>query len=349
MIEADRRRGASDPDNRPVQPPPDLEPMLARDAPRPPAGEGWAFELKWDGVRALAYLDHGETRLVSRTGEELGPRYPELEGMAAALGVERRAVLDGEVVALDAEGRPSFQLLQRRMGLDSPLMIRRRVTEVPVTYVVFDLLYLDGRPTTDLPYSERRELLTGLGLDATSWRVPQHHVGTGESFLAAVRERDLEGIVAKRLDSPYRPGRRSADWIKVRNRRRQDLVVGGWMPGEGGRAGSVGSLLLGYWDATPAEAERLQRPQRLVFAGGVGSGFTERTLADLDQRLEPLRREASPFELGTRPKRPNPVYCEPRLVCAVEFTEWTHEGTLRQPVFKGLRDDVEVREVVREP
>ena len=155
-------------------------------------------------------------------------------------------------------------------------------------------------------------------------------------------------MVSKRLGSPYRPGRRSGEWIKVRNRRGQELLIGGWMPGEGGRTGRIGSLLVGYWDATPEEAERLRRPQRLVYAGGVGTGFTDRMLEDLTAMLAPLERDESPFELGIGPKRPNPRWCEPELVCEVEFTEWTREETLRQPSFKGLRDDVDPRRVVRE-
>jgi bifunctional non-homologous end joining protein LigD len=167
----------------------------------------------------------------------------------------------------------------------------------------------------------------------------------------------LEGIVAKRLASGYRPGRRSADWIKVQNRRRQELVIGGWMPGEGARRRRVGSLLVGYWDATPEEAERLGRPQRLVYAGGVGSGFTDPALEELSARLEPLRIEASPFEAGWDPQvkyaarareRGGLQWCRPELVCEVEFTQWTHEDTLRAASFKGLRDDKDAREVVRE-
>jgi bifunctional non-homologous end joining protein LigD len=324
-----------------------LRPMLARDAKRPPEGPEWAFEVKWDGVRALAIVESGELRIVSRSGEDVTARYPELAGIGAALG-GRDAVLDGEIVALDERDRPSFQLLQRRMGLTSPQRIRARVAEAPVTYMAFDLLHLDGRSTLALPYLERRELLEGLELAGPHWQAPRHHLGDGAALLEAARRQGLEGVVAKRRDSPYRPGRRSSEWVKTRIRRRQDFLIGGWMPGAGGRSGRIGSLLVGFWDATPAEAERLGRPQRLVYAGGVGSGFTERTRDDLMARLEPLRREASPFELGIGPKRPGPRFCEPRLVCAVEFTEWTREGTLRQPAYKGLRDDVDPREIVRE-
>ncbi len=277
--------------------------------------------------------------------------------MAAALG-GRDVVLDGEVVALDEQGRPSFQTLQRRMGLSRPETIRLRATEFPVTYVAFDLLALDGEPLLAEPYERRRELLDGLDLDAESWRAPAHHIGGGAGFLAAAREQGLEGIVCKRLGSAYRPGARSRDWLKIRARLGQELVIGGYMPGEGGRRGRVGSLLVAYWDSTPEEATSLGRPQRLVYAGGVGTGFTDAMLERLIGLLEPLRIAESPFELGEDPREKyrararergaGPVWVEPRLVGEFEFTEWTREGTLRQPSFKGLRDDKDPREVVRE-
>ena len=336
---------------------PALEPMLATPATAPPEDDGWAFEVKWDGVRALAYLGAGSVKVCSRRGEDTTPRYPELAAMADAIG-GRDAVLDGEVVAFDARGRPSFQTLQRRMGLSRPETIRRRAAELPVSYVAFDLLELDGEPLLSEPYERRRELLAGLGLDGDNWRAPAHRVGDGPAFLAAARAQGLEGIVCKRLGSPYRPGKRSADWLKIRARLRQELVVGGYMPGEGGRSGYPGSLLLGYWDRTPDEASSTQGPARFVYAGGVGTGFTDEMLKRLRGLLEPLRTPDMPFELGEDPRLKyrgrarsrgaGPVWVEPLLVCEVEFTEWTNEGTLRQPSFKGLRDDKPPAEVVRE-
>jgi bifunctional non-homologous end joining protein LigD len=333
-----------------------FEPMLARAVERLPQGGEWAFELKWDGVRAFAHLEGDTTRVVSRRGEELTVRYPELAAMAAGTTVSD-AVLDGEIVAFDDQGRPSFSRLQLRMGLTKEGVIRRRVGEAPVTFVAFDLLWLDGRSLLDAPYEERRRLLDELGFDGPSWQAPRNHLGDGEALLDLVRQRRLEGVVAKRLGSPYRPGRRSTEWLKVKVRRRQEVVIGGYMPGEGGRTGSIGSLLVGYWDATPQEAESLGRPQHLVYGGGVGTGFTQDTLSDLSAALLPLRRETSPFELGWDPavkyaarvrERGPLVWVEPQLVCEVEFTEWTHEDTLRAASFKGLRDDKDPREVVRE-
>ena len=322
-------------------------PMLAIEAPQPPDGGGWAFEIKWDGVRALAHADGaGGLRIESRRGEDITARYPELAGLAEALA-GHQAILDGEIVAFDENGRPSFQRLQLRMGLTSPMSIQRRSRACPVTYEVFDLLELDGELTLDLPYEERRRLLQGLALDGPSWQTPRHRVGDGEALLAAARERGLEGVVAKRLDSPYRPGRRSGEWVKVRNWRRQEFVIGGWMPGEGGRSGRMGSLLVGYWDSTPAEARELERPPLLVYAGGVGSGFTDDEIERLTRMLTARTRDETPFDVG-KPKRAGPRFCDPDLVCEVQFSEWTHEGTLRQPSYKGLREDKDAREVVRE-
>ncbi|MDQ3759721.1 MAG: non-homologous end-joining DNA ligase [Actinomycetota bacterium] len=337
--------------------PRNLQPMLATPAAAPPEGAEWAFEIKWDGVRALAYVEGGALRVSSRRGEDTSARYPELTGLADALG-GRSAILDGEIVAFDAGGRPSFQTLQLRMGLTRPETIRRRAQEVPVSYVAFDLVNLDGESLMSEPYERRRELLAVLGLDSDYWRAPAHRIGEGGAFLAAARAQGLEGIVCKRLGSPYRPGRRSADWQKIRARLRQELVVGAYMPGEGGRSGSVGSLLVGFWDRTPAEAASTGSSQRLVYAGGVGTGFTDEMLKRLRALLEPLRLEEMPFELGEDPRLKyrgrarargaGPVWVEPLIVCEVEFTEWTHEGTLRQPSFKALRDDKVPLDVVRE-
>lgn len=333
-----------------------VEPMLATPATELPIGDGWSFELKWDGVRALAFVDAGELRLCARKGTDVTARYPELGEIGAALD-GHGAILDGEIVAFDADGKPSFGLLQRRMGLTDPGRIRHRSAETPVTYVAFDLLWLDGRSLCEQPYERRRELLAELEFDGPCWQTPRNHLGDGRALLGAVRDQGLEGVVAKRLSGTYRPGRRSPDWVKVQNRRRQELVIGGWMPGEGIRARTVGSLLVGYWDATPEEAASLGRPQRLVYAGGVGTGFTEAALADLAERLEPLRRETSRFEAGWDPEvkyagrareRGGLVWVEPALVAEVEFLRWTHEDTVRAASFKGLRDDKDAREVVRE-
>jgi bifunctional non-homologous end joining protein LigD len=311
-----------------------LAPMLARTGPLPADDEAYGYEVKWDGIRALLFSDAGHPRLQGRNYTDFTPRYPEVRELGRVLGA-RRVILDGEVVAFDPDGRPSFERLQGRMHLASDSAVRRRMRDVPVTYVIFDLLYLDGRSTLDLSYSERRELLHRLALDGPSWRTPAHHVGEGEALLEASRQQGLEGIVAKRLDCPYEIGRRSGAWIKVRNVCRQDVVIGGYAPGEGGRSGYLGALAVGYYE-----------DGALRYAGKVGTGFTERMLVTLARELEPLRRDQSPFA-GRQPPK-GTVFVEPRLVADVEFREWTTSATMRAPSFKGLRPDVEPREVVKE-
>jgi bifunctional non-homologous end joining protein LigD len=315
--------------------PAEVAPMLARLGTLPRDEEGWAFEVKWDGVRAAAFCDAGHLQLTGRRGSDFTPRYPELRDMAIALGA-RRAVLDGEVVAFDGEGRPSFERLQSRMHLASESQVRRRVRDLPVTYVAFDVLWLEGRSTLGLPYRDRRRLLDGLELQGPRWRTPAYREeGDGAALLAASAEQKLEGIVAKRLDSQYEPGRRSGAWLKIKNRPAQDVVVGGWLPGEGGRSTTLGALAVGVYD-----------DGELRYAGRVGSGFTQSTLASTMKALEPIRADRSPFS-GRQPPK-GTVFVEPALVAHVELAEWTRAGTLRAPVFRGLRDDVDPQDVVRE-
>jgi bifunctional non-homologous end joining protein LigD len=318
-----------DPDREPL--PEKVEPMLARSGPLPDGDEAWGFEVKWDGVRAIAFVQGGRIRLASRNGRDITPRYPELRELGRALGA-RDAVLDGEVVAFDEAGRPSFQRLQGRMHLTSEAQVRRLSQTDPVVYVIFDLLFLDGHSLMALPYAERRARLLELGLHGRTWQTPAHHVGDGEALLAASRAQGLEGIVAKRLDCPYTPGRRSPGWVKVKNFRRVDAVIGGWLPGEGARGGRIGALLVG-----------LYAEDGLVYAGRVGTGFTEAELTRLGQRLEPLARETSPFSGRQPPKGSR--FVEPELVCAVDYGEWTQARTLRHPSYKGLRDDVDPADV----
>ena len=315
-----------------------IEPMKATLARLPADERAWAFEIKWDGVRAIAYCEPGRVRLESRNLRDVTTQYPEVAGIARELG-GRSAVLDGELVAFDEEGRPSFQRLQRRMHVGSEAEVRRRRKEVEVTYVVFDLLYLDGRTLFELPYEERRAELEALGLDGESWQTPAYHRGDGSALLAASRERGLEGIIAKRLGSRYVPGRRSRDWLKVKNVRSQEVLIGGWLPGKRRREGELGALLVGYY-------ERDGKERRLRYAGKVGTGFDAADLRLLRERLEPLARAESPFE-GRQPQRDS-RFVEPELVCEVEFSEWTSAGTLRHPSYKGLRDDKPALDVVRE-
>ncbi|HWY90965.1 MAG TPA: DNA ligase D [Solirubrobacteraceae bacterium] len=314
-----------------------LAPMLASAGELPRARDGWAFEIKWDGVRAIAYWRPGRLRLESRNRKDITVRYPELRALGRQLGA-REAVLDGEVVALDAQGRPSFERLQRRMHVSSESVIRRLADETPVTYAIFDLLYLDGRQTLRLPYRERRELLEGLKLDGPAWRTPACHAGDGRDLLNVSAEHGLEGVLAKRLDAPYRPGERSGDWLKVKNVNRQEFVIGGWLDGKGRRAGSLGALLVGYH-----EGERDGRALR--YAGRVGTGFDERELERLAGELARRGRHSSPFApRGTQPPR-GAHFVEPELVAEIEFSHLTRDRILRHSSYKGLRPDKPAAEV----
>jgi len=207
--------------------------------------------------------------------------------------------------------------------------------DTPVTYVAFDILYLDGRSTLGLGYEQRRRVLDALELEGPAWRAPAYHRGEGSALLDATRELGIEGVVAKRLDSPYEPGRRSSGWVKVKNVCEQDVVIGGWTPGEGRRGDHIGALVAG-----------LMENGKLVYVGKVGTGFTDRTLAILKRELQPLERPDSPFEGRQPPKGTR--FVEPRLVARVELREWTKSGTMRAPSFKGLRDDVDPQDCVRE-
>jgi bifunctional non-homologous end joining protein LigD len=317
--------------------PDSLKPMLATLGKRLPRNEDdYAYELKWDGVRALAYCEPGRVRLESRNLRDVSSQYPEVtRALREALG-STQALVDGEVVAFDEDGRPDFQRLQRRMHLASESAVRRRMAETAATYIAFDVLHLEGHSLLQLPYTERRELLERLELDGPSLQSPSHHLGDANALLELTRERGLEGLVAKRLDSTYQPGRRSRDWIKIKNVRTTELVVGGWIEGQGGRAGRIGALLVGYHDDEGG----------LHYAGRVGTGFTDRTLEDLGRLLTPIERPTSPFT-GRQPPR-EARFVEPKLVAEVEFNEWTRAGTLRAPSFKGLRDDVDAAGVRRE-
>ncbi|HTW11240.1 MAG TPA: DNA ligase D [Solirubrobacteraceae bacterium] len=311
-----------------------VPPMLAKLSTLPADDSDWAFEVKWDGVRAITRSQPGRLHLMSRNGNDITGAYPELRGLNAALG-SHEAVLDGEIVAFDRNGRPSFQALQSRMHLRGEAKVKRLAESAPVTYMLFDLIWLDGHSLCELPYSQRRAQLEALGINGDHWHVPEFHRGDGEALLAATREQGLEGVVAKRLDARYLPGKR-AGWIKIKHSRRQELVIGGWTSGKGARASSLGALHLGVHDGEGV----------LRYAGRVGTGFDERELKRLLELLEPLRRGDSPFT-GRQPPR-GAHFVEPELVCEVEFSEWTHAGTLRQPSYKGLREDKPAAEVVRE-
>src|SRR3954447_7273215 len=310
-------------------------PMNAKLSKLPPDDERWAFEVKWDGVRAVAYMRPGRIELESRNLLEITPQYPELSRLTRDVGAHE-AVLDGEIVAFDPEGRPSFERLQQRMHQTSDSVIRRRMKSHPVTYMVFDLLHLDGRSLMDEPYTERRRLLEALELHGDHWQTPTYSAGNGQALLDATKNQGLEGLMAKRLDSRYEPGKRGGAWLKVKNTSRQELVIGGWVPGEGRRRDRIGALLVGFHEDGD-----------LRYAGKVGTGFTDKTLRELSEELAPLERKTSPF--GPLPKPPKgSIFVEPELVAEIEFTEWTPERMLRHPSYKGLREDKAAEQVVAE-
>jgi bifunctional non-homologous end joining protein LigD len=303
-------------------------PMLATLAEEVPRGAGWEFEVKWDGYRAIATVSGGETVLTSRKGNDLTARFDHVAKEIAKAVKTPDCVLDGEVCALDEEGRSSFSAMQQgKPG-------------TPLVYYAFDVLEVDGEPLVDLPLVERHKRLAAL-LDKRNRTVRlSESFDDGNALYQAATEQHLEGIMAKRLDSKYAIGRRTRDWIKVKTHGEQEFVIAGYTKGTGRRASSFGSLVLGVYQG-----------DELVYVGNVGTGFDSREIDKLLDKLRPLRRETSPFrEVPKMPKvrRTDVIWVEPELVCEVEFAEWTHDGRLRAPAYLGLREDKSAREVRRE-
>jgi bifunctional non-homologous end joining protein LigD len=304
-----------------------------------PTGPGWIYEVKWDGMRVITDVTPSTVRGWSANGRECTAAFPELAPLADALAPVE-ATLDGEMVALDDEGRPSFERLQHRMHVTSAADARRRAEQVRVAYVVFDLLRLGGHDLTDRPWSDRRHLLDQLADDLPLGTDVAQVYDDGPALLAVCEERGLEGVVAKRLDSRYTPGGRTRSWIKVKVRRHDEMVVGGWAPGEGNRAGRLGSLLVGYYDQVGDETLR--------YAGRVGSGFTSPELDRMGRLLAPLAGDECPFD----PRPPATQarlahWVRPEVVVEVAYGDWTSDGRLRHPVYMGQRTDVYAGAVVR--
>jgi len=317
--------------------PASLAPMLALPG-SPPTGRlaEWAVEMKWDGVRALAFIEDGSIRLMSRTGKDISRTYPEVSGPPSS---PAQLLLDGEIVAF-TDGRPDFEALQPRMHVSSADAALRLSSTIPVTYLAFDVLQLDGVRLTARPYFERRETLKTIMANGPGFLIPPDFPGPD---LDAVREASvangLEGVVVKRLDSVYEPGARPGSWLKVKNLLQQEVVVAGWKPGQGNRAGLIGSLLVGVYSESSA----------LLYAGHVGTGFSDSVLRMLTRRLDALRRPDSPFDGPVPAEYAGPaVWVEPRLVIEVTFNRWTRAGRMRAPAYRGLRDDKDPAQVVRE-
>jgi bifunctional non-homologous end joining protein LigD len=321
-----------------------IHPMLAAIGDLPANEDGWGFEFKWDGIRGIFYCGEGGFRILSRNDRDVTVTYPELEGLAEAVGAATAgtsgAVLDGEIVALGPHGRPSFGALQHRMGVMQASRAAALASEQPVVAMLFDVLYVEGASTVKEPYTERRRLLESLGLSGSHWQTPPSFEGRGETLLEAAKEQHLEGVMAKRLKSPYIPGRRSEYWRKVKVERTQSVVVGGFTPGQGRRGGGIGALLLGVYDPDGG----------LVYIGKVGTGFSDAVLSNLESRIIRIRRSTSPFS-GQVPARESAgaTWCRPSLVGEVRYGEWTTDRRLRHPVWLGLRPDLDPESVVAEP
>ena len=307
-----------------------------------PVGDGWTYEVKWDGMRALSFVHDGRIRVQSANERDVTVSWPELAGLPEALPIGS-VLLDGELVAADAEGRPSFGLLQQRMHISNAAEAARRANEVPVSYVVFDVLHLDGHDLMGMPLSDRRRLLAQVLEPAPRWRTSPVH-DDGALLLEAADAQGLEGVVAKLADSTYVPGSRTRSWRKVKVRRHQEVVIGGWLPGEGNRSGRLGALLVGVHDA-PGDGGPLR------FAGRVGTGFTESELGRLAQQLGSLATDECPFD--PRPPRTDLVrgatWVRPELVAEIAYGEWTHDHRLRHPSYLGLRFDKDADQVTRDP
>ncbi|MDH6291715.1 ATP-dependent DNA ligase [Rhodococcus sp. NM-2] len=325
-------------DEKPM--PRDLKPMLAtlgsdQDLPDMPA-DLWSFEGKWDGIRAIAEISDGKVHLHSRSGRDLTATYPELASIGDTLA-DHDVVLDGEIVTLDSAGVTSFAALQNRSGLQKPAAITAAAQKYPAEFYVFDVLYLDGASLLRHGYADRRRVLEELA-SSTGLTVPARLRGDAAEALAESRRRGWEGIVGKKNDSTYLTGRRGKAWIKVKNQRTQEVIVGGWRRGKGSRSDTLGSLLLGIPDT-----------DGLRYVGRVGTGFTEPMLESLTRKLERLSRKTSPFtDTLTTAQRKDANWVTPRLVGEVGFTEWTTANLLRHPTWRGLRTDKNPEDVRRE-
>jgi len=328
----------SGPVKRPM--PTAIHPMLAESIEKPFDDPDWLFEIKWDGYRAIAFVENGKVRLVSRNQNELTARYPELKDMPEFIKA-KTAILDGEVVALDADGRASFSLMQQRTGFRPGGHRAAAKADVPVLYYAFDLLYLDGYDWRRVALVERKRKLESLLTTGDSLRYSDHYEAQGKALFEIARDKKLEGILAKKGNSCYEE-RRTREWLKIKIRHRMECVIGGFTEPEGTRA-HFGSLVLGLYD----------KQGRLIHVGQVGSGFDQKLLTDISRLLKKIETKKNPFYGEVEALR-KVSWVKPELVAEIEYAEWTEGANtgsgpkLRAPVFLGLRDDKDPKECVLE-
>jgi len=319
-----------------------VAPMLATpgDKASLDTGDDWAFEMKWDGIRAIIHVNGSDVRLISRNGNDLTSAYPELVAELTDVVGAESAILDGEIVALDKRSRPDFGLLQQRMGLTRKHEVEQAMKDVPVHLMLFDVLDLDGKSLLKESYENRREALLSIIADRDKGRVqvPPAFDGGFDAALKSSKDLGLEGLVAKRRESTYSAGRRSRAWIKIKHSRMQEVVIGGWRSGKGWRSATIGSLLMGIPDDDGT----------LHYVGRVGTGFGDKELATLKSRLEKMSRKTSPFDDVPGPDSADANWVSPKLVGEVEFAEWTSTSRLRHPSWRGWREDKSAKDVRRE-
>ena len=320
--------------------PSEIHPMLATSVDEPFDGPDWLFEIKWDGYRAVAFIENGKVRLVSRNQNDLTARYPELKDLAGSVKA-KNAILDGEVVALDEQGRASFSLMQQRTGFRPGGRRAPTNADVPVLYYAFDLLYLDGYDWRRVPLEDRKKKLASILITGDSLRYSDHYEQQGKALFEIARQKALEGVLAKKRDSAYQE-RRSSEWLKIKIRHRLEAVIGGYTEPEGSRA-HFGSIVLGLYDNNG----------RLIHVGQAGSGFNQKSLDEISQILKKRATKQKPFYGEVEALR-KVYWVKPELVAEIEYAEWTEGATggsgpkLRAPVFLGLRDDKDPKACVLE-
>jgi bifunctional non-homologous end joining protein LigD len=313
-----------------------FRPMLATPG-ELPKGKGWANEFKWDGIRAGVEVEGGRIQVRSRNDADLTAAFPELRGLGESLGMTM-ALFDGEIVVLDPDGVPKFGLIQQRLHVTSPRVAARLAKETPASLMIFDLLQLNGLSLLNLPYQDRREVLESMDIGGDHWAVTPSFNGRGSEVMRTAKKNGLEGVVSKKVSSLYRPGHRSDEWVKTKLVRTQEVVVGGYTPGNGARRDTFGALLLG-----------IPGPEGLAYVGKVGTGFSGQKQAQLLDRFRRAPRKTSPFASPPPlPKSSGVVWTRPSVVGEVQFSDWTQDGYLRHPSWRGLRPDKSPKEVVRE-